>query len=253
MTPPPTGPDPGPSDEEERRVLAGEHVLGLLTPEESAWVERERARDARLDQAVQDWQERLLPLDRAVPPAEPDPGLWPRIAASVGAAAPTPARAPAGPGLLARLERAVWSSLGFWRATGLVATAAAVLIAVLTTLRPPAPVPVAVAVLVGRESQAPGWIVETFEGGRTRLVPLTTVDVPADRSLQVWTLKDPAQGPVSLGLLPRAQAPWSAGTLPPVDPGQLFEITLEPAAGSPTGRPTGPILFIGRAALPPGA
>jgi hypothetical protein len=33
--------------------------------------------------------------------------------------------------------------------------------------------------------------------------------------------------------------------LPPPGPDQLFEITLEPAAGSPTGRPTGPVLFKG--------
>ena len=33
--------------------------------------------------------------------------------------------------------------------------------------------------------------------------------------------------------------------LPPPGPDQLFEITLEPAGGSPTGRPTGPILFKG--------
>ena len=30
-------------------------------------------------------------------------------------------------------------------------------------------------------------------------------------------------------------------------PNQLFELTLEPAAGSPLDRPTGPILYIGRA------
>jgi anti-sigma-K factor RskA len=35
--------------------------------------------------------------------------------------------------------------------------------------------------------------------------------------------------------------------LPPLVPNQLFEITLEPYNGSPTGRPTGPILYIGRA------
>lgn len=29
--------------------------------------------------------------------------------------------------------------------------------------------------------------------------------------------------------------------------GQLFEITLQPQADSPTRRPTGPILYIGRA------
>ena len=35
--------------------------------------------------------------------------------------------------------------------------------------------------------------------------------------------------------------------LPPLEPDQLFEITLEPYGGSPIGRPTGPVLYIGRA------
>ena len=35
--------------------------------------------------------------------------------------------------------------------------------------------------------------------------------------------------------------------LPDLRPEQLFEITLEPEGGSPIDRPTGPILYIGRA------
>jgi anti-sigma-K factor RskA len=35
--------------------------------------------------------------------------------------------------------------------------------------------------------------------------------------------------------------------LPPLESNQLFELTLEPASGSPIGKPTGPIQFIGRA------
>ena len=35
--------------------------------------------------------------------------------------------------------------------------------------------------------------------------------------------------------------------LPPLQPNQLFELTLEPPTGSPIGKPTGPIQFIGRA------
>ncbi len=35
--------------------------------------------------------------------------------------------------------------------------------------------------------------------------------------------------------------------LPPLEPNQLFELTLEPKTGSPIGKPTGPIQFIGRA------
>jgi anti-sigma-K factor RskA len=32
-----------------------------------------------------------------------------------------------------------------------------------------------------------------------------------------------------------------------LEPNQLFELTLEPKTGSPIGKPTGPIQFIGRA------
>jgi anti-sigma-K factor RskA len=53
---------------------------------------------------------------------------------------------------------------------------------------------------------------------------------------------------VSLGLLPEdGRFTVAPGTVRP-EPGMLIEISLEPAGGSPTGRPTGPILFIGRLA-----
>ena len=38
--------------------------------------------------------------------------------------------------------------------------------------------------------------------------------------------------------------------LPQPVAGQLFEITLEAEGGSATGRPTGPILGVGRASIP---
>jgi anti-sigma-K factor RskA len=34
-----------------------------------------------------------------------------------------------------------------------------------------------------------------------------------------------------------------------VEAGQLFELTLEPIGGSPLEKPTGPVLYIGRAVL----
>ena len=54
------------------------------------------------------------------------------------------------------------------------------------------------------------------------------------------------EGELSVGLIERArQAELAVESLPPVGAAQLFEITLEPEAGSPIGRPTGPILFKG--------
>jgi anti-sigma-K factor RskA len=72
--------------------------------------------------------------------------------------------------------------------------------------------------------------------------------VPAEKSLQFWTKADGWTGPVSLGLVqPGQTVQIPLDKLPPLQPNQLFELTLEPANGSPTGRPTGPIQFIGRA------
>ncbi|HCP03638.1 MAG TPA: anti-sigma factor, partial [Pseudomonas sp.] len=41
----------------------------------------------------------------------------------------------------------------------------------------------------------------------------------------------------------------SAEQIGAVQAGQLFELTLEPEGGSPLNRPTGPVLYIGRAVL----
>ena len=85
-------------------------------------------------------------------------------------------------------------------------------------------------------------------GGELELEPLGRTEVPEGRSLQFWTKGDDWPGPVSLGLVrPGEPRRVPIDRLPPLRANQLFEITLEPYDGSPTGRPTGPILYIGRA------
>ena len=102
-------------------------------------------------------------------------------------------------------------------------------------------------VLVAPNGTAPGWVVQTSGTNTLRLVPLGTTAVPEQRSLQFWTKADAWNAPVSLGLVkPGQPLEVNIDQLPPLVPNQLFEITLEPYNGSPTGRPTGPILFIGR-------
>ena len=99
----------------------------------------------------------------------------------------------------------------------------------------------------GGAETGPGWLIQVAQDGTVSSLPLADVHPAAGQALQLWTLWDPSRGPVSLGVLP------SGGSvrLPPerlevIRTGQLFEITLEPEAGSPTGRPTGRVLFIGR-------
>lgn len=225
---------------------AGEFVLGLLSPEEQRAAEARLPRDAAFSTAVARWRERFSELDAVADRGEPSPDLWRRIEAQIDR--PQVVVRAGGGGLMARL----WSSLGFWRAAGLAGSLAALALAVglAALLSGSDRRPVVVAVLENAE-QRPAAVVEAFADGSILLRPLADIEVPAGRSLQVWTLWDRQRGPVSLGLLEEVRAKQFAGTAQPMPrPEQLYEVSLEPANGSPTGRPTGPILLKGAAAVP---
>ena len=143
-----------------------------------------------------------------------------------------------------------WDSLPALRAAALGSSVAVLLLVVGLSfaIRAASQQPVMVAVLV--DGSRTGAVVHTFADGRVVLLPLAQIDVPPGRAIEVWTLPSRERGPVSVGLMSRAQTlQLSLKDLPAPKPDQLFELTLEPATGSPTGRPTGPILFKGNTAL----
>jgi anti-sigma-K factor RskA len=217
--------------------LAGEYVLGTLPAERRRQVEQALPDDAALRAAVDFWERRLLPLTSLVEPVAPSPGLWTRIERSL---APMPA---------ARVRAPWWERLGVWRGLAAGGFAAAAIMAVVVGVRMQQPEqPRYLVVLAAPGNATPGWVLKMVDEDTLRLEPLAATAVPAQRALQLWTKADGWSGPVSLGLVKPGQAvDVELGKLPPVQSNQLFEITLEPAAGSPIGRPTGPILYIGRA------
>lgn len=251
---------------ESSRELAGEYVLGTLSSARRREVESLLDVDADLRAEVHGWQEQLLPLTALAKPVEPSQDLWLRIEGSMDAAVPkvgvpvdfagtsAPEPAWAAPERPARPRRKPafagwWSSLQLWR--GLAGTgfaAAAIMAAVLVTRLGGPAAPQYMVVLVAPQATAPGWVVQASTSRELSLIPLTDTEVPAEKSLQFWTKADSWNGPVSLGLVKPGQTiTVPLDKLPPLQPNQLFELTLEPASGSPTNRPTGPIQFIGRA------
>ena len=103
------------------------------------------------------------------------------------------------------------------------------------------------AVLVAPQDQAPGWIVQAGTDRNVVLTPLRPVVVPPGKALQFWTKGSNWTGPVSLGLVaPGSTLRVALDKLPVTQADQLFEITLEPERGSATGKPSGPVLFIGK-------
>jgi len=147
------------------------------------------------------------------------------------------------------LSRAA-SRVTLWRSWAFGATALAAGLAAFVALRAPEP-PRLVTVLLTDRAQ-PAWLVEA-ERDAIRLAAVNPQAPPTDRVLQLWALPPGAAAPTSLGLIPPAgEIRVTPQNIRP-EPGMLIEISLEPPGGSPTGRPTGPILFIGRLAPARGA
>ncbi len=214
--------------------LAAHYVLGLLEPDAQQAAEKRMAQDRGFARAVYDWQDRLLPLGQRVAPHEVSAGVLARLLERIGG------RKPVAP--------AWWRRAGLWQAV----TAFSLVLAVALALRGPlapesASAPRYLAVLNSPGNEAV-WVVEVAAGEVLTLKPVGTMPaIPTAKSLQFWTKPKGADKPTSLGLVQAGQAlEVPRAKLPAVEAEQLFEVTLEPEYGSPTGRPTGPVLAIGR-------
>jgi len=223
--------------------IADEYVLGLLDPGDMADVEDAMEGDANLCAAVATSRDRLLPLDMALEPAVVGQALWERIRSALPDHQKTDTPGPRRPANQNRPHG--------WRITAVGALAATVLLALglgYSLMRTVEPLVVAVLVSEGGEVRA---IVEDFGNENAAVRVLSDLDVPEDKTIQVWTLPTREMGPVSLGLLKGVHSARLTGPqLPAPKLDQLYELTLEQAGGSPTGRPTGPVLAKGLAKLP---
>lgn len=225
--------------QDDRDVLAGEYVLGTLSFEQRLEVQQRLEHDVLLRAAVDAWEQRLHPLTALAPEHTPSPLLWARIERSLGA------RSVASTAVVSSW----WDRLAVWRWATAAGLAASVVLGTLLLTRDITPAaPTYLVVLVAPQDKAPGWVVQASDAPQIQLIPLGMDSVPEDKALQFWTKGEGWQGPVSLGLVKPGQVlevPLDA--LPPLEANQLFELTLESRTGSPTGKPTGPIQFIGRA------
>ena len=238
---------------DDRGLLAGEYVLGVQDAAARAAVEQALPGDPTLRAAVYDWQDHLLPLLGRLAPVAPDAQAWPGIEAALTDADVGLRRrdAPAGGAAAAAANDDVWRRLRRWQWTGGAAMAASIVLALLLgvrTLLPQAPPPERYLALLQGPDRSTGWVVEVTAGQRLRLLPVApTRPAAAGKAYRFWTKPEGAQAPTSLGLVsPQGPTDLPAALLPALGPQQLFELTLESDTGSPTGRPTGPVLFLGK-------
>jgi anti-sigma-K factor RskA len=214
-------------------ALAGEYVLGTLRGRARGRFERAVRTERALADAVQRWEDRLLPLSEALPPVEPPQRVWRAIQGRIGGHAP---------------RASFWTSLGWWRGLALASLAAVVALSILV-FKPAAERAegAVVAVLAGSDAKA-ALVASADRFGRYLTIKaISRIDIPADRSLQLWML--PSGGnPQSLGVFDSttvARVTLSAPADEALRNIPALAVSLEPRGGSPTGLPTGPVLYTG--------
>ena len=224
-------------------ALAAQYVAGTLRGRARARFETLLPGHPALQAAVREWQARLMPLTTALAEEAPSARVWRGIERRLWpAVAPEP----------------WWAKLGVWRALSGAALAGVVGLGVVLSNPPPTPPTLAPVVVVlentGTTAVNPSTIVASLSGDGRALVTrtLTPVSLTTDRVLELWSV--PPQGnPKSLGLisangatvLDRSKLPATllkGGTA-------ALAVSVEPPGGSPTGTPTGPVVFAGKLQL----
>jgi len=218
-------------------ALAAEFALGTLPARTRARLARVAGGDAAVATAIRSWELRLAPLADGVVPITPPPRVWQAIAARLGIAADTTS------------ETSWWTRVAFWRGLALasVVTALALAIALLAPRQEELQQPI-VAVLADQAGN-PALIASAQRGEPFITVkPVRVATLAPGRALELWLLPTGA-APRSLGVIPAAGV--SRVTLAAPSEIALAQIpalavSLEPVGGSPTGAPTGPVLYTGK-------
>ena len=212
-----------------RERLAAEYVLGTLRGRARERMRRWMREDPELMKEVGAWETRLAPMAQAVQPVEPPARVWRQVEQQLDFKPKKPS---------------------FWKALGLMAAGAAAAM-------------IAVAVLLPLQSDTTAAYVAVLSDPKTNRPVLVATAERADKVLRVNVL-DPAihvsGRSLELWALPQGGKPRSLGVVSNQERGALkllaaadqalgdvptLAISLEPAGGSPTGQPTGPVLYTG--------
>jgi anti-sigma-K factor RskA len=253
---------------DDQEVLAAEYVLGTLDTDERARAQALLETDAGFADLVQNWQRRLGELQAMVDPVEPPAHVWERIRIDTVATAPeAPLRLPELPS--ARREPVKFSfaarNLYLWRGATAAAGALAAMLAlyiglrefdVISVQRPvetaqaPSPPPSGgrfVAVLQ-RDPTAPAFLMTVDVDNRMLTVRRVAAAPEPGRSYELWLVSEKFPQPRSLGLVGDQEftvRPALASYDPDTISRATYAVSLEPQGGSPTGAPSGPVLFTG--------
>jgi anti-sigma-K factor RskA len=217
-------------------LLAAEYVLGVHPPSERAALTARLRDDRVFAQLVDQWEQRLAPLNDDYVPLAPPPALKVALDARLF-------------GQVQAQSQGLWSSLAFWRILTVGAFAlSAFLVAPL--LLAPKPQTIAVAPIVAPLQADNGEVrfVALYQPGSDEIrISRIKSTKGVDKDYELWLVDDGGK-PQSMGVIPdqaEARLKVKPEYVAKINAGDAFAVSVEQNGGSPTGEAKGPIVAVG--------
>jgi len=229
-----------------RNHLAAEYVLGTLAGLARSRFEYYMHQDPSLQALVQRWGQVLNPMGSLVQPVKPPKRVWKTIEQRLQ---------------LKNTNKGIWRSLALWRSISLLGATMAILVGLylgpLQPLQQPQITKDYLAVIENSQSQG-AWVISTdLKQKRLIVRNLKTQQIASDKDFELWLLPDTNnkqsfKAPVSVGLIKadkQTEIVLSDTVYSAIQKAGGVAVSLEPLGGSPTGLPTGPVLYQGKLQL----
>ncbi len=226
-------------DPELRQALAAEYVLGTLHGRARQRFERLAEQDARLRQIISSWEQKLGSLSEGVVPVDVPEHVWKIIHKRLGFSDTEQPNS--------GFFGAIWNSLMLWRSLTTVVTLALMFAVYLNLFAPKLVVNQYISVLQTEQQQA-SWLIKSDLQNKRMVVHIVNEQtIPIGKAFELWMIKE-GDKPISLGLISPEQQqslPLSDDLLERIKQANVMAVSIEPAGGSPTGQPTGPVPYTG--------
>lgn len=233
------------ANENLRDKLAAGYVLGTMSARARRRFEIYLRGNPPLRRSVTRWEARLCPLAEALPPVQPPARVWNAIAKRLG--------------LVPSSRPGFWNSLSFWRMASFACAVVAVALVAVGTFKQEAPVQTAQVdagrmvvvmndVATNKPAMTASWDMGKPGDRMMRIRVMGHAEMGPNTSWEMWILPDGDGKPVSLGLITTHETQLMkipAAMAAKLDAAHGLAMSVEPAGGSPTGLPTGPVLYMG--------
>ncbi|MEN8132962.1 MAG: anti-sigma factor [Pseudomonadota bacterium] len=229
-------------DPELYEVLASEYVLGTMNVRVRRRFKQLMQDRSYLQEAVEMWEQGLYPLTEHIQPIRPPRRVWKSIKREISQDLNLP---------VGKSTTRLWSNVLLWRYLAVTAFVFCSILVVYELVIPrpeSASMPPYVAVLESQDRTP--MFVATARQRPSRLIVkmMDGSGFSPDRDLELWCYMRGSSQPWSMGVLARnteTVVPLNEKDWQMIGNAGVLAISAEPMGGSPTGKPSGPIMYEG--------